>query len=66
MKHQENLKKLTLNKETISNLELLSKEAQSEVIAGHKACWENLWTLYYCKIIWTGKDPEEVAYRGGI
>lgn len=61
MKNSKDLKKLILNKETISNLEVLSKELQQDIKAGYKACWENLWTAYYCDKIWTGKDPEEQA-----
>jgi hypothetical protein len=48
-------KKLVLNKQTISTLD--SKEL-SEIKAGYDACWENLWTLYYCKVVYTGPRPE--------
>jgi hypothetical protein len=44
-----------LNKQTISTLD--SKEL-SEIKAGNDACWENLWTLYYCKVVYTGPRPE--------
>lgn len=50
------MKKLKLNKQTIDDL---TKQEMNEVKAGgYKACWENLWTLYYCDYIWTGKIPE--------
>jgi hypothetical protein len=49
-------KKLVLNKQTVSTL--ASKEL-SEIKAGAcDPCWENLWTLYYCKVIYTG-PPEQ-------
>lgn len=63
MKHYEGLKKLALNKETVSNLDILTREAQREIAAGnaYSDCWENLWTMYYCDVIWTGKEPEVQA-----
>ena len=44
--------KLTLNKETISDL----SKNQMGVARGGKqqpACWENLWTMYECDVIRT-------------
>ncbi len=58
MKTKKSLQKLVLNKETISNLEVLTRQEMAEVDGMHKACWENLWTLYYCRLIWTGDAPE--------
>jgi len=49
------MKKLELKKKTIANL---TKKEMSEAKAGYKKCWENLWSLYYCDYIWTGKIPE--------
>jgi hypothetical protein len=49
------MKKLELKKKTISNL---TKQEMSEIKAGYKKCWENLWSLYYCDHIWTGATPE--------
>ncbi len=47
-------KRLVLYKQTISTLG--SKEL-SKIKAGI-ACWENLWTLYHCDVIYT-REPEE-------
>jgi hypothetical protein len=47
-------KKLVLNKQTVSTL--TAKEL-SKVKAGI-ACWENLWTLYHCDVIYT-RGPDE-------
>jgi hypothetical protein len=48
-------KKLELNKQTIDNL---TNEELADIKAGaHKPCWENLWTLYHCDVMYTG-DPE--------
>ncbi|MCX6583869.1 MAG: class I lanthipeptide [Candidatus Aminicenantes bacterium] len=45
-------KKLKLNKRTVSNL---SREDLSDIKAGgQRGCWENLWTMYYCEIVYTG------------
>jgi len=52
-------RKLELNKQTIDNL---TKDDLQEIRAGkakYEPCWENLWTLYYCKVMYTG-DPEYV------
>lgn len=49
------MKKLELNKKTIAGVnwqELKKIKAGGE--AAFKACWENLWTLYYCDLIYTG------------
>lgn len=50
-KTENKVKKLELNKQTVSNL----TDAQlHEIKAGQQpACWENLWTIYYCDYIWT-------------
>ena len=61
MKEQKSVKKLKLNKETVSNLDVLSREDQRDVKAAFLACWENLWTLYYCKLIWTGDQKPETV-----
>ncbi|MCP5047941.1 MAG: hypothetical protein GY940_12265 [bacterium] len=48
-------KKLELNKQTVAHL---SQEELSEIKAGKfTKCWENLWTLYYCGLVWTGLEP---------
>ena len=45
-------KKLRLNKQTVSNL---SRNDLNNVKAGgQQACWENLWTMYYCNVVYTG------------
>ncbi|MDQ1350074.1 MAG: hypothetical protein QG657_375 [Acidobacteriota bacterium] len=45
-------KKLKLNKRTVSNL---SRADLSGIKAGvQRGCWENLWTMYYCDVIYTG------------
>lgn len=50
-------KKLELNKQTIANL---TKEELLHIIAGkHDACWENLWTLYHCDVMYTGPPDTE-------
>lgn len=49
------MKKLKLNKRTVSNL---SRTDLSDIKAGvQRGCWENLWTLYHCDVIYTG-DPQ--------
>lgn len=53
---QELTKKLVLNKNTIATL---TKDEQKDIKAGYKACWENLWTWYWCEYLWTGNKPEE-------
>lgn len=46
-------KKLELNKQTVSNL---SKDQLNSIKAGKcDPCWENLWTLYHCDVIYTGE-----------
>ena len=47
------VKTLKLNKQSISNLD--NKEMKN-VKAG-VACWENLWTLYHCDVVYT-RGPE--------
>jgi len=59
MKERKSVQKLVLNKSTVSNLDVLSREAQRDILAAYKGCWENLWTLYYCKLIWTGDQKPE-------
>ncbi len=49
------VKKLELNKHTISNL---NHDEMNGVKAGKcDPCWENLWTIYHCDVIYTG-EPE--------
>lgn len=43
-------KKLVLNKQTVSTL--ASKEL-IEIKAGVNPCWENLWTIYHCDVVYT-------------
>jgi hypothetical protein len=54
-KNDETQTKLEFNKKTISNL---TKNELGEVKAGidQEQCWENLWTLYHCDVIYTA-DP---------
>jgi natural product precursor len=48
-------RKLELNKNTIANL---TGKEMKEIKGGRKdPCWENLWTLYYCDVVYTG-EPE--------
>lgn len=50
-------KKLKLNKRTVSNL---SRNDLSDIKAGgQKGCWENLWTVYECDVVYTGTPPIE-------
>lgn len=43
-------KRLKLNEITIADMK--------NIKAGHAACWENLWTAYYCDVVYTGvRDP---------
>lgn len=42
--------KLTLKKETIADL---TRDELSQIKAGYLPCWENLYTLYYCKLFCT-------------
>lgn len=58
MKELYETKRLTLNKKTISNLDILSRAAQNLFNGGYKKCWENLWTKYYCDKIWSGDSPK--------
>jgi hypothetical protein len=44
-------KKLKLNKQTVSDL---SRDELSNIKAGaQKGCWENIWTLYSCDVVYT-------------
>jgi len=61
MKEEKSIKKLALKKATVSNLDVLTREAQHNIKAAYKGCWENLWTLYYCDLIWTGDQKPETA-----
>ena len=54
---------LKLNKQTVANL---SNPELAEIMAGadgggdgFPACWENLWTLYWCSHLWTTKWTED-------
>jgi len=48
-------RKLELNKNTIANL---TGKEMKEIKGGRKdPCWENLWTLYHCDVVYTG-EPE--------
>jgi hypothetical protein len=58
---QKSVKKLVLKKETVSNLEILSREELNDVKAAFDPCWENLYTVYYCRLIRTGGKPAEPA-----
>lgn len=50
-KINESQKKPQLNKKTISNL---SKGDLIKAKAGiQDGCWENLYTIYHCDVIWT-------------
>jgi hypothetical protein len=52
-----NAKKLELNKQTIVNL---TNEELEDIKAGkHDPCWENLWTLYHCDVMYTGPPDTE-------
>jgi len=59
MKETKTIKKLELKKETVTDLSTLSHKEMKDVkgAADYKACWENLWTMYYCDVMWTGKEP---------
>lgn len=47
-------KKLKLNKKTVSDL---TRNELAQIRAGEAACWENLWTLYYCQVVYTYVPP---------
>lgn len=56
------MKKLELKKQTIATL---TEKEQANVKAGtddgiqdYRPCWVNLWTLYHCRIYYTGPRPE--------
>jgi hypothetical protein len=63
MKTKKDLHKLVLNKETVSHLQILTTEEMRRVGGkdNYEACWENMWTVYHCKYIWTGTATEEVV-----
>jgi natural product precursor len=48
------MKKLELKKRTVANL---TKQEMSEIKGGYRACWENLWTLYNCDVVYTYTKP---------
>jgi hypothetical protein len=49
------MKKLDLKKSTIANL---TQKEMNEINGGvNTACWENLWTLYHCQVVYTVIDP---------
>jgi len=51
-------KKLNLNKRTVANL---SRNDLSDIKAGgQKGCWENIWTLYNCDVVYTGAPPTDL------
>lgn len=50
-------KKLKLNKRTVSNL---SRKELSDIKGGYRGCWENIFTMYYCDVIYTGAPPVEI------
>jgi natural product precursor len=48
-------KKLKFNKKTVANLtEKKMKEIKG---GGHLPCWENLWTAYWSKVVYTKESP---------
>jgi len=47
------MKKLELKKKTIANL----TTEEMRVVKAGKGCWENLWTLYHCDVVYTRTDP---------
>lgn len=52
-----NQKKMELNKQTVSNL---TDNQLNDIKAGKLApCWENLWTIYHCDVVYTGSSPAE-------
>jgi len=60
MKVKKSGKKLTLNKETVANLETLGRNDLQEVKgAAQTPCWENLWTMYKCEYMYTGPPEPE-------
>jgi hypothetical protein len=48
------VKTLKLNKQSISDL---NNAEMKDVKAGGIACWENLWTVYHCDVVYT-REPE--------
>ncbi len=52
--------KFDLNKKTICNL---SRADLNEIAAGlnkNDGCWENLWTVYHCDVVYTGAPTKDV------
>lgn len=49
------MKKLKLEKKTIADL---TKGEMNEIKGGvNSPCWENLWTIYECDVLWTRIEP---------
>lgn len=51
-------KKLKLNKQTVSDL---SRDELSKIKAGEAGCWENIWTLYWCDVVYTAAPQTTLA-----
>jgi hypothetical protein len=64
--HTQTLKKsLVINKVTVSDL---SRVELSDIKAGaamQQPCWENLWTIYHCDVMYTG-DPQVQAAQAAV
>lgn len=57
MKENQSNKKLVLKKETVAHLD---NDKMAKIRGGeHTGCWENLWTLYHCGVIYTKKDKDK-------
>lgn len=52
MKKKSTDKNLALNKQTISHL--TDRELHEIKGGSQEPCWENLWTLYNCDVVYTG------------
>lgn len=52
----QNKKKPGLKKQTISNL--IPGELKKIRGGVCNPCWENLWTLYHCDVIYTGESEQ--------
>jgi hypothetical protein len=46
---------LKLNKVTVADLSRAELDAIDAGAARQTACWENLWTLYECDVMYTGE-----------
>lgn len=55
--HNKPTDKLELNKQTISDL--TTKELSDIKAGGQDPCWENIWTLYHCDVMYTGDPPKD-------